>query len=207
MKKAALVLVRHGNTFGEGDKIVWVGARTDMPLTAKGEQQARCAALYIAEKFPSIVSIATGPLKRTRSMAAIIAEKMSMSCSLDDRLCEIDYGKWEGLSSEEIAALYGQDVLDQWDKTGVWPENMEWKPTLNEIKSGLQSFLNEMSAEILSDSAPRLAVTSNGILRIIHSLITPGASPAAAKVKTGNICVIEPGKSGWKIISWDLRPV
>ena len=35
-----LLLARHGNTFNKGDKIVWVGARTDLPLTAKGREQA-----------------------------------------------------------------------------------------------------------------------------------------------------------------------
>ena len=36
-----LLLARHGNTFDKGDKVVWVGARTDLPLTAKGREQAR----------------------------------------------------------------------------------------------------------------------------------------------------------------------
>ncbi len=29
-----LLLARHGNTFNKGDKVVWVGAQTDLPLTA-----------------------------------------------------------------------------------------------------------------------------------------------------------------------------
>ena len=36
-----ILLARHGNTFGPGDRIVWVGAQEDLPLVEKGEEQAR----------------------------------------------------------------------------------------------------------------------------------------------------------------------
>ena len=35
-----LLLARHGNTFEPSDKVVWVGARTDLPLTSMGREQA-----------------------------------------------------------------------------------------------------------------------------------------------------------------------
>ena len=31
-----LILARHGNTFEAGETPVWVGAREDLPLTARG---------------------------------------------------------------------------------------------------------------------------------------------------------------------------
>ncbi len=35
-----VILARHGNTFDPGDPSVWAGARTDLPLVAKGREQA-----------------------------------------------------------------------------------------------------------------------------------------------------------------------
>ena len=44
MSGVELLLVRHGNTFGPGDAVTWVGAREDLPLVESGEAQARMRA-------------------------------------------------------------------------------------------------------------------------------------------------------------------
>ena len=38
-----ILFARHGNTFGPGDKVVWVGRETDLPLVEKGLAQAEAA--------------------------------------------------------------------------------------------------------------------------------------------------------------------
>ena len=35
-----LILSRHGNTFSPGEKAVWVGRRSDLPLVEEGRRQA-----------------------------------------------------------------------------------------------------------------------------------------------------------------------
>ncbi len=69
-----LLLARHGNTFNKGDKVVWVGARTDLPLTAKGREQAQALGEALAPFAPRIKRVIAGPLLRTNEQAAIICE-------------------------------------------------------------------------------------------------------------------------------------
>ena len=66
-----LILVRHGNTFSKGDKVVWVGARSDMPLVEKGVEQAKAVgeALKASGLEPSVIFC--GPLKRTTETAQV----------------------------------------------------------------------------------------------------------------------------------------
>ena len=44
-----LVIARHGNTFESGETPRRVGARTDLPLTEKGRQQAQAIGHYLKE--------------------------------------------------------------------------------------------------------------------------------------------------------------
>ena len=70
-----LLLARHGNTFEAGDKVVWVGARTDLPLTAKGREQAAALGEGLRPVKSVIKHIVSGPLNRTREHAAIAAQR------------------------------------------------------------------------------------------------------------------------------------
>ena len=197
-----LILVRHGNTFEAGQTPVWVGARTDLPLTAEGEAQARAMADYVAAHFAALDVLTAGPLLRTRRMAEIIATRVNKPFAVDDRLREIDYGLWEGLSGEEIVARHGPAALEQWEQNGVWPEGMGWAPSLPTLQAALKDFLREQHGS----KKTSLAVTSNGILRLIHGLVTNNTQGQAAKVKTGHFCVLEPKETGWKLITWNNKP-
>lgn len=68
-----LLLARHGNTFEKSDKVVWVGARTDLPLTGKGKEQAQALAAGLQPLASRIKRVIAGPLKRTREHAEIAA--------------------------------------------------------------------------------------------------------------------------------------
>ena len=74
-----LLFARHGNTFGPGDKVVWVGRETDLPLVEKGLEQAAAAAeaLRRTDLIPDAIYCAS--LQRTRRFAAIVAEASSVA--------------------------------------------------------------------------------------------------------------------------------
>ena len=59
-----LLLVRHGNTFAPGDRIVWVGKGEDLPLVESGRAQAEAlaAALHAAGWRPT--AAVSGGLRR-----------------------------------------------------------------------------------------------------------------------------------------------
>lgn len=93
-----IVLVRHGETLGESS-IRFHGA-TDVELSSEGRAQARAVrALIPGEGFGLLVS---SSLSRARQTAQIVAPGRPVRLEPDFR--EIDFGRWEGLTREEIAA-------------------------------------------------------------------------------------------------------
>lgn len=205
--KPTLILVRHGNTFESGQQAVWVGARTDLPLTSRGEMQAQMAIRYIGQKYPWVKAITAGPLRRTMTSAAIMAAHLGAEFTTDRRLCEIDYGKWEGLTNAQIVERYGATTLEQWEQFGVWPSDMNWQPSPATLKSYLQEVLDEQHEKLKVGPVSRVIVTSNGIMRILHEMITGHPGGVDTKVKTGSLCALEPTETGWDIAGWDIAPV
>jgi broad specificity phosphatase PhoE len=206
-----LLLARHGNTFEAGEAATWVGARTDLPLTAKGKEQAEALGAALAPLRPHIKRVLAGPLKRTREHAAITARRFSFEApvEIDERLREIDYGSWEGKTSEEIAALGTEGELKAWDKRGVWPASPGWSPSADAIANNTADIAGGLAAALSPEDAA-LIVTSNGVLRFFLSLV-PGAFDGMAadgrlKVATGNCCALAFEDGAWRVAFWNRQP-
>jgi probable phosphoglycerate mutase len=206
-----LLLARHGNTFEPGETATWAGARTDLPLTEKGREQAAALATGLTPAQARIVRIVSGPLLRTRQHAAIVACRLSLkdAVEIDERLCEIDYGAWEGKSSEEICAAGGETELNAWDRHGVWPSAPGWSPPEDAIATNVADIARGLAAALSREDAA-LIVTSNGILRFFLKLV-PGAFDAKAaegalKVATGNCCALSLEEEAWRVECWNRQP-
>ncbi|WP_141577243.1 histidine phosphatase family protein [Actinomadura sp. WMMA1423] len=90
-----LILVRHGET--EWSRARRHTGRTDLPLTARGEEQA--AALRGALAGRSFARTLVSPAERARRTAELAGLRVD---GTDADLWEWDYGGYEGVSSEEI---------------------------------------------------------------------------------------------------------
>lgn len=195
-----ILLARHGNTFAPGERAVWVGARTDLPLVEEGRRQAeRLAASLVAEGFAP-ARIAAGPLRRTRDFAAILAGVLGGIVAVDERLRELDYGAWEGLDGAEVAARHGAAALEGWERRLEWPGN--WPEGEAAVTARVAAFLDDAAA----GPSPLLAVTSNGILRVVHRLIQGPPTEGEGKVRTGAACRLLRENGAWRIAAWDVRP-
>jgi broad specificity phosphatase PhoE len=91
-----IYLIRHGET-------AWSlsgqhTGRTDIPLTARGEAQARRIGERLRELRFSAVLVS--PLQRARRTCELAG--LSAQSHVDDTLCEWDYGEYEGLTSAQI---------------------------------------------------------------------------------------------------------
>lgn len=96
-----LVLLRHGET--EWSRSGQHTGRTDIPLTAHGEELAAAAgALLTSYRFVLTLS---SPLQRARRTA----ELAGLTPELDEDLLEWDYGGYEGLTTAQIRADLGYD--------------------------------------------------------------------------------------------------
>jgi probable phosphoglycerate mutase len=94
-----LVLLRHGET--EWSRSGRHTGRTDIPLTARGEELARLAgALVTGYDFRLVLS---SPLQRARRTA----ELAGLHADVDPLLVEWDYGGFEGRTTKDIRAELG----------------------------------------------------------------------------------------------------
>lgn len=203
----SVILCRHGNTFNPGEKVVMVGAQEDLPLTEFGREQAqvvgRSLAHIVKEAGPAVTSVVTGPLSRTFEYASIVVReaRLSVAIQVDERLKELDYGSWGGLSNEEIVALSGEEALRQWQERGVRPTGIGFQPSVEQLDAEARSLLRELSGGV----GISVVVTSNGRLREFARVLSDGRDNSA-KVKTGHVCLIEWNGNAWSVRGWDLNP-
>jgi probable phosphoglycerate mutase len=108
-----LFLVRHGEAAGNR-RMTYLGTR-DEPLTDKGLQQARMVSAALSQ-LP-IAAVVSSPLRRASETAARIREACAIDLRLDPRLAEGSFGRWEGLTRDEVLNLGGQDasLLARWE--------------------------------------------------------------------------------------------
>ena len=91
-----LFLIRHGNT--EWAETHRYTGRTDLPLNARGEENARKLGPRLAGI--SFAKIFTSPLQRARKTCELSG--LGASAQVDPDLMEWDYGQYEGKSSIDI---------------------------------------------------------------------------------------------------------
>ncbi|RWD39503.1 MAG: histidine phosphatase family protein [Mesorhizobium sp.] len=206
-----LILSRHGNTFGPGDKVAWVGRRTDLALTAEGCRQAQHLGNELCQSGAMLGGLYCGPLRRTRQYAEIIVERIGGAPVpiVDSRLAEIDYGAWEGLSSQEIITQFGREELEAWERSGAWPESPGWSPSESTLAHSVTTFL-EYLALMEGDDSAVLAVTSNGVLRyflrLADNALKVKMEGGGGKVATGHICILEVRDGNCRVHDWNVAP-
>ncbi len=199
-----VILARHGNTFGSNDIPVWIGARTDLALVEKGLDQAEALAGALLKYNIPLTAILSGPLRRTRETARIVAEALHIdnrAVRIDDRLKEIDYGDWEGKSTEELIANGHGEDLALWNRESLFPVRCGWQPVEGQIMADVNFILSELL------EGTTLIVTSNGILRFFANAAINAAEITERKVATGHICAMERDDKGdWHVRQWNQPP-
>lgn len=200
-----LLFARHGNTFGPGDKVVWVGRETDLPLVERGLEQAAAAAEALRRKGLVPDAIYCASLQRTRRFAAIVAETLGLAEPIvDHRLDELDYGRWAGRSNDEILAAdpAAASAMEAWNSGDAWPEGAGWVSKRETVMAGLESYAAERLAP--DAHARPLTVSSNGILRFLPRLLLETVAQLPSfKMRTGHLGLIERDQGGTRLRAWD----
>jgi broad specificity phosphatase PhoE len=93
-----LVLARHGETvWHDGNRYA---GRTDVALTAHGRAQAERLADWASSA--RLDALWCSPLGRARATAEPAARVTGLELHVDARLCEVDFGRGEGLTVAEM---------------------------------------------------------------------------------------------------------
>jgi broad specificity phosphatase PhoE len=155
-KLRRLVLIRHGETDGRSSERFHGSG--DVALSAEGCRQMREAARRLArEVFDLVVA---SPLRRSWEAAWIVSGGAPVRLETDFR--EIDFGRWEGLTKEEIEAS-DPVLFREWQAGGAGFEFPGGEPR-GEFRARVLRGLERLQA---SGATAALVVGHKGVIRVI----------------------------------------
>lgn len=203
MPVTRIVIIRHGNTFRKEDTPTRVGARTDLPLTEEGEEQALRLGHHFKNSGIKPDRVFTSQLCRTIDTARLIC--LPLGCSKPSTplgfLNEIDYGPDENQTEDKAIERLGKSALEKWDTESVMPE--DWSPRPPQILLDWQNFMKQCATE--NEGQTIFAVTSNGIARFALALAEKDPT-LPLKLSTGAYGILERENGGnWRVTQWNIR--
>ncbi|RJK98372.1 histidine phosphatase family protein [Vallicoccus soli] len=147
-----MLLLRHGET--EWSRTGRHTGTTDVPLTERGEEQARAAAPVVASYEPSLV--VASPLERARRTADLAGLRVDRT---DDDLREWDYGEVEGITTKDW-----QRRDPGWS---VWERGAPGGESADEVGARADRVLARVT-EGLEGEHPTVALVAHGhLLRVL----------------------------------------
>lgn len=99
-----IIFLRHGQAKNNVERIL-AGRTSGIPLTEIGIQQAQHTAELL--EHMNISAIYSSPIQRAKHTAEIVGEHNSIDVTIDDRLIELDMGKFTGVPYDEIFSSHG----------------------------------------------------------------------------------------------------
>ncbi len=150
-----LFLIRHGET--DWNTEMRVQGHTDTVLNARGLEQAQKLAARFAGEEP-FAALYASPQKRARVTAEIIAQRMSVEITFDERLKEKHLGEMEGLSIPEVQTRY-PDWFHAWRESDMHVM-MPGEETPADHQKRVRAFLDDMRARHATDE--RVGIVTHG---------------------------------------------
>jgi alpha-ribazole phosphatase len=157
-----LYLVRHGET--ESNRERKYTGWTESPLSEQGILQAERAAQYLADK--NIDALYCSDLDRALQTARIIGSASGLQPRVTSKLREIHFGRWEGMTFNEIQASWG-DRINHWLDDPFRRSAPEGE-TLEKVCRRMQTFLDTVSRSY-PDGNRVVAVSHGGSIRALLS--------------------------------------
>ncbi len=99
-----IIFLRHGQAKNNTERIL-AGRTEGVPLTDTGIKQAEHTAQLLTDM--NISAIYSSPIERAKHTAEIAGKHNSLDVTIDDRLNELDMGKFTGMPYDEIFKSHG----------------------------------------------------------------------------------------------------
>ncbi len=179
-----LFIVRHGQT--EWNVEGRIQGKGDSPLTARGIEQVRGVAAFLAEA--GIDRLYASPLGRTRHSAAMVAEATGCDPVFDDRLVEGNYGVADGLTIDEVE----QRCPGWWQKREAdrWRVALPGGESIADIWARADSFAAEHLCGVVADDGARVAVVAHqGVNRNLLAIVMGWPPEAILRMTQPNFVV------------------
>ena len=190
-----LILLRHGETTGKSS-VRFYGS-TDIELSEFGIEQMRCAGRVLENEL--FGTVYTSPLKRSRHSADIVMNGREPEPVVVEEFREIDFGKWEGLSHDEIAERDPQGYR-AWKQNGLLFSRFPGGESKAEFYRRIAMAANKVFNH---NEQPALAVLHKGVIRgIIAALLDiQPLELTGHPIELGSIHRLSRFPGGWKLIS------
>ena len=104
----SIIFLRHGQAKNNTERVL-AGRTPGVPLTNDGIDQAKTAAEFI-EKM-NVTKIYSSPIERALQTAEIVGNHNAVDVISDERLIELDMGKFTGMKYDEIFSKHGNVFL------------------------------------------------------------------------------------------------
>jgi broad specificity phosphatase PhoE len=193
-----LFLIRHGETFWNADGRLQ--GQCDTKLNGRGREQARESGRLLARLLPDAAgtSFIASPLIRARESLEILMGELVAQGRLaavaayatDDRLKELAFGRWEGLTWKEVRRDAPKDYAAR--DADVW----NVPPPGGESYASLAARAGPLLSEFPAGS---VVVAHGGITRIALHLLAgmPREHAAKALIRQGDVLVLDEGRAIW----------
>jgi broad specificity phosphatase PhoE len=203
-----LVLLRHGET--EWSASGQHTGRTDIPLTAAGEKQARFAGTTLADY--EFAAVYTSPLTRARRTAELAGYPDAV---VDEDLAEWDYGPVDGRTSRDVSEELGREFQIFDDGVRVLPPSAEHgggRPgeTLEEVAARATRVVDRAERVLAGSDGGAggdvLLVAHGHLLRVLAT-VWLGVDPrlgARFELGTAAVCLLGYGHGLHTIEGWNL---
>ncbi len=177
--KGHILLVRHGESEGNRDRIFTI--TPNVPLTARGREQARRAAEIIGEQF-AVQRVVSSPYLRARQTAKIVAGVLRVPLVIDEAFREQDLGRLAGRPYEAVLEDPAFEFARRW----------EWRPpsgeSLVDVRARVAPAFDRLAA---AHPWEDIALVSHGGVMFALWAHVAGSWEAAQPAGNGGIVVVE----------------
>ena len=134
-----IIFLRHAQAENNAKRIL-AGRTEGVHLTKTGIEQAELIAKYL--KPLDISAIYSSPIERASHTAEIVAKNNSLDHNLDDRLTEIEMGKFTRMNYDDMFAKYGNIFLKFYENDPVIAEHEV--ETFPQVQSRILDMVNHI---------------------------------------------------------------
>ncbi len=197
MGNLLVYFVRHGATEANRRRpYVLQGSSLDLPLADEGILQAEQTSKHL--RHVPLVAIYSSPLRRAVQTAEIIARPHGLPVTVIDELREVDVGRWEGMSYEEIARTYPEEFARFLENPAVhgYPGGETLSDVERRVTAGMRRVLEAQGTGTI------LVVWHNTVGRVYLAHLL-GTSPSAArrfKLTNGGLSIVRYDEDGPAIL-------
>ena len=187
-----IIFLRHGQAINNTKRLL-AGRTPGVPLTEHGIKQAESTARFL--KPFNISAIYSSPIERAEKTAEIVAKHNSLDYKIDDRLIELDMGKFTGMPYDEIFKKHGNVFLKFYDgELEIAHNGVE---TFTQVKNRVLSMIDHVLKEHNSENVllvthmdpikAMISTTMNANANAMFELIIENASLTIFKEHEGKL--------------------